>query len=241
MLQNLKPEEVLFLDIETVSAHRTIKELSAYEQSLWEEKSRFTRERKQLSLDESYLEAGIHAEFGKIICISVGFFKSQKGSREFRTHSFFGHDEAKLLNEFADLLKKHGRKSFRLLCAHNGKEFDFPYIGRRMLINGIVLPDMLDLAGKKPWETPHLDTMELWKFGDYKHYTSLKLLAHIFGIPTPKDDIDGSQVHDVYYENNDLNRIEVYCRKDVVTVAQLFLAFRGEPLLVQEELLMETA
>lgn len=228
MLQNLKLSEILFLDIETVSAHKTFDELSPYEQSLWEEKSKFTRERKQITLSESYQEAGIHAEFGKIVCISVGHFQELSGQLQYRTHSYFGHDERALLEDFASMLNRKGGKAFRLLCAHNGKEFDFPYIGRRMLINQIRLPEMLNLAGKKPWESAHLDTMELWKFGDYKHYTSLKLLAHVFGIPTPKDDIDGSQVNAVYYEEQDLNRIELYCRKDVITIAKLFLAYRGE-------------
>ena len=124
-----------------------------------------------------------------------------------------------------------------VLCAHNGKEFDFPYIARRMLIHGITLPEKLNLFGKKPWEIPHLDTMELWKFGDFKHFTSLKLLAKIFGIPSPKDDIDGSQVRDVYYNEADLERIIQYCEKDTITVAQLVLKMRGEALLEQHEII----
>lgn len=238
MLHNLAIGEVLFLDIETVSAHRAFEELSPYEQVLWEEKSVFLRERKQFTLVESYREAGIHAEFGKIVCISVGYFHFESDNRVFRTHSFYGHDEKQLLLDFVGMLDKHQKKKFKLLCAHNGKEFDFPYIARRLLINGIGLPDILDIAGRKPWEIAHLDTMELWKFGDYKHYTSIKLLAHVFGIPTPKDDIDGSEVHNVYYEENNLNRIELYCRKDVVTVAQLLLAYRGNPLLDVDEILL---
>ncbi|MBX7051035.1 MAG: 3'-5' exonuclease [Flavobacteriales bacterium] len=239
MLHNLTLGEVLFLDIETVSAYHTLEELSDFEQQLWEEKSTYYRDRKQIGLSESYRQAGIHAEFGKIVCISVGYFHQGPETREFRTHSFYGHDEKRLLTEFVGLWDKHQRKKFKLLCAHNGKEFDFPYIARRLLINGIALPEILDIAGRKPWEIAHLDTMELWKFGDYKHYTSLKLLAHVFGIPTPKDDIDGSEVHDVYYEEKNLQRIELYCRKDVVTVAQLFLAYRGETLLVRDEILLD--
>ena len=152
--------------------------------------------------------------------------------------SFYGEDEVQLLNDFADLLNSHFNVSGHVLCAHNGKVFDFPYIARRMLIQGLQLPRMLNIAGKKPWEVPHLDTMELWKFGDFKNYTSLNLLAHVFGVPTPKGDIDGSQVGRVYWEEGDLDCIERYCKKDVVTVAQLTLKFRGEQLLEESEVVM---
>ncbi len=237
MLQHVNPEEVLFLDIETVPQCASFNELEAGAQTLWEEKSKFTREKRGLELAESYGEAGIYAEFGKIICISAGYFSTKHGERNFRVSSFFGHDERLLLQEFAEMLNRCHNQPFRLLCAHNGKEFDFPYICRRMIVNGIPLPVMLDLAGKKPWEIPHLDTMELWKFGDYKHYTSLKLLAHIFGIPTPKDDIDGSQVRGVYYDEQNLDRIETYCKKDVVTIARVFMRYRGEEVLTEDEVM----
>lgn len=237
MLKHLNPEEVLFLDIETVPAMPSFDTLDEEFQSLWKDKSRFIRERQSIELDESYHQAGIYAEFGKIVCISAGYFTQRMGERLFRVTSYFGHDEAELLMRFADMLRQRYQNPFTLLCAHNGKEFDFPYLSRRLLVKGIELPDMLDMAGKKPWEIPHLDTMELWKFGDYKHYTSLKLLAKIFGVPTPKDDIDGSQVRSVYYEDNDLDRIERYCKKDVVTVAQIFLRYRGESLLPAEQII----
>lgn len=231
MLQHIQKEEILFLDIETVPAASAITELDEEMQYLWSEKSKFIREKQELSLEDSYGQAGIYAEFGKIICISAGYFAQRAGERIFRVTSFFSHDEQELLHDFAKLLNERTGNPFRILCAHNGKEFDFPYIARRMIINGIQLPAMLDMAGKKPWEIAHLDTMELWKFGDYKHYTSLKLLAKVFHIPTPKDDIDGSQVRSVYYEENDLDRIERYCKKDVATVAQIFLKYRGESIL----------
>ena len=149
--------------------------------------------------------------------------------------SFHG-EESKLLKEFKKLLNSHFKYPKNLLCAHNGKEFDFPYIARRMIIHGMKLPYKLDLFGKKPWEVPHLDTMELWKFGDYKHYTSLKLMANILGIPSPKEDIDGSMVRDVYYEEKDLDRIITYCELDVVTTAQVFLRLRNEELLKDSEI-----
>ena len=148
--------------------------------------------------------------------------------------SFWG-EETKILKDFKTLLDTHFNKGFHLLCAHNGKEFDFPYITRRMLINRIDIPSKLQFFGKKPWEIPHIDTMELWRFGDYKHYTSLKLLANVLGIPSPKDDIDGSQVRAVYYEENDIDRIVTYCEKDTVTVAQIFLRLRNEDLLTEDE------
>ncbi len=231
MLDNIHPEEILFLDIETVPQYPNYDLLNEEVKNLWAEKSKFVRERNSLTLEESYDTAGIYAEFGKVVCISVGHFAKQNGKQIFRVTSFFNDDEKIVLQEFAALLNDNKGHRFNLLCAHNGKEFDFPYMCRRMLVNGVKLPHILDMAGKKPWEIAHLDTLELWKFGDFKHYTSLKLLANIFGIPTPKDDIDGSQVKRVYYEENDLGRIERYCRKDVVTVAQIFLRYKGLALL----------
>lgn len=228
MLENIILEEILFLDIETVPQAESIASLNEEDQQLWSDKSRFIRERQNIDLGESYHQAGIYAEFGKIICVSVGYFSTTFGKRVFRVTSFAKDNEKDLLSEFADLLQGYHNNPFRILCAHNGKEFDFPYLCRRILINRIKMPLLLDIAGKKPWEIPHLDTMELWKFGDFKHYTSLKLLARIFGIPTPKDDIDGSMVREVYYRDRDLERILIYCQKDVITVAQLLLSYRGE-------------
>ena len=139
-----------------------------------------------------------------------------------------------MLEDFKNLLDKNYAGDSKYLCAHNGKEFDFPFIARRMLVNSIKVPKILDVAGKKPWETTFLDTMELWKFGDYKHFVSLELLADLFGIPTPKDDIDGSQVAKVYYEENDLERIVTYCQKDVITTINIFLKYRGEEIITDE-------
>lgn len=235
MLNHLELEKILFLDIETVPQDKEFKTLDQDFKGLWEHKSKYFREQKGMSLDESYERAGIYAEFGKIICISVGLFSLAEGTRQFRVKSFSGHNEKEILKEFAELLNTHYNSADQNLCAHNGKEFDFPYIARRMLINGIKLPYHLDLAGKKPWEVQHLDTMALWKFGDYKHFTSIKLMTKIFGIPTPKDDIEGSDVARVYYEDKDLPRIVKYCVKDVVAVAQIVLKFMGEPFMNEEE------
>lgn len=236
MLDHLEIGNILFLDIETVPQHPDFDSLDETTQDLWEDKTKFMRKRDEITVEESYERAGIFAEFGKIVCISVGYIHlSVAGGRKFRITSFYGHDEAVLLQEFIDLLDSHFDGPEHLLCAHNGKEFDFPYLARRILINGLHLPKSLDIAGKKPWEVRHLDTMELWKFGDYKHYTSIKLLTKIFGIPTPKDDIDGSQVMSVYYKDGDLERIENYCRKDVLAVCQLMLRFKGEPLIEDDQ------
>ncbi|ATA89113.1 3'-5' exonuclease [Capnocytophaga stomatis] len=235
MLNKINLEDILFLDIETVPLFEDYEELSQIEQELWEEKTKYQR-KDDFTAEEFYERAGIWAEFGRIVCISVGYFSFRNDQRTFRVTSFFG-DEIKILKEFSQLIDQHFSRPSKLLCAHNGKEFDFPYITRRMIINNIRIPQKLQLFGKKPWEVPHLDTLEMWKFGDYKHFTSLKLLTHVLGIPSPKDDIDGSQVRDVFYKEKDIDRIVTYCEKDTVTVAQVFLRFRGEELLTEDEIL----
>ncbi|WP_224488327.1 3'-5' exonuclease [Robertkochia flava] len=232
MLHKIPLDNILFLDIETVPETADFSELDPVKKELWDQKSRYQRKEDQTA-EAFYERAGIWAEFGRIICISVGFFTAKGGERQFRTTSFFG-EEYELLAAFKNLLETHYYGPQKVLCGHNAKEFDFPYIARRMLIHGIKLPEKLNLFGKKPWEIPHLDTMELWKFGDFKHYTSLKLLTNVLNIPSPKDDIDGSMVSKVYYEENDLDRIVTYCEKDVIATAQVFLKLRGEPLLEEE-------
>ena len=234
MLDSIPSENILFLDIETVPAFPAFSYLPEAWKKLWEKKSALKR--KEKTAEEYYPSAGIFAEFGKIICICCGYLTTSRGKRQFRTKSFAGDDEKQILSGFADLLNSHFSKKDHTLCAHNGKEFDFPFIARRMLINGIRLPLILDLAGKKPWEVQLLDTMELWKFGDYKSFTSLELLASVFGIKTPKDDIDGSMIWKVYWQNKDLKRIVTYCRKDVITIAQVFLRFRGEEKMEEKEI-----
>ncbi|MBX2829225.1 MAG: 3'-5' exonuclease [Flavobacteriaceae bacterium] len=235
MVQRIHLEHILFLDIETVPQHIGYEDLDETTRELWEKKTEYQR-KDALTGEEFYDRAGIWAEFGKIICISCGYFKMKGDIRNFRVTSFHG-EENKILMDFKALLETHFNKPQHLLCAHNGKEFDFPYIARRMIIHGINLPYKLNLFGKKPWEVPHLDTMELWKFGDYKHFTSLKLMAHVLGIPSPKEDIDGSQVRNVYYEENDVDRIIQYCERDTVAVAQILLRLRNEPLLEDSEIL----
>ena len=235
MIKKIALKNLLFLDIETVPEHASFEELSEEKKKLWELKTQYQR-KEDFTPEEFYDRAGIWAEFGKIVCISVGYFAFRGELRTFRITTFHG-EEKKLLSEFRNLLEDHFSQPQHLLCAHNGKEFDFPYIARRMLIHDMQLPVKLDLFGKKPWEVQHLDTLELWKFGDYKHYTSLKLLCNVLNIPSPKDDIDGGEVRDVYYQDRNIDRIITYCEKDVVAIAQVILKLRQEALLSEEEVL----
>lgn len=235
MLNNINANEVLFLDIETVPGTQSFTELSPAIQALWEKKSKSFRDTVQTA-DEVYERAGIYAEFGKIICISVGIIKVKEFSF-IRLKSFFGDDEKALLTDFIDLVSKFCKMhKDATLCAHNGREFDFPFIARRMIINGLVIPEILDNAGKKPWDVKLLDTMDLWKFGDYKNFTSLDLLTTILGIPTPKDDIDGSMVAGIYYNEKDIERIARYCEKDVLAIAQVLLRFMNLPFISDERI-----
>ena len=235
MISKLTLEHILFLDIETVPQAMSFDMLDNTTKALYADKTKYLR-KEDFTPEEYYERAGIWAEFGKIVCISVGYFKTTGDNRSFRTTSFYG-DERTLLIEFKNLLETHFNRSHHILCAHNGKEFDFPYIARRMIVLGVELPYKLNLFGKKPWEVPHLDTLDLWKFGDYKHYTSLKLLTHILGIPSPKDDMDGSEVRSVYYEEGDIDSILVYCEKDTLAVAQILLRLRNEKLLEPHEVI----
>lgn len=235
MLDKIQLENILFLDIETVPEFESYSELNTTTQELFSSKTQYQR-KDDFTPEEFYERAGIWAEFGKIICISVGYFTLKGDIRHFRVTSFFG-EETKILKDFSNLLTNHFSQPQHILCGHNAKEFDFPFIARRMIINSLPIPQKLNLFGKKPWEVPHLDTMELWKFGDYKTFTSLKLLTSVLGIPSPKDDIDGSEVAKVYYEEKNIDRIITYCEKDVIAVAQVLLRFRREDVLIEEEII----
>jgi 3'-5' exonuclease len=226
-LSKIELSNILFLDIETVPVVYDYNHLDEGAKYQWNNKFRFNKEQ---SPEELYSKAGVYSEFAKIICIGCGYFNG----KTFRVKYFSGDDEAILLKEFCDLLNRHFQTDYSYLCAHNGKEFDFPFIARRMVINKIEIPNALRMQGKKPWEIKHLDTLELWKFGDYKHYTSLDLLAHVFQIPSPKSDIDGSQVAKVFYEDNDLERICKYCLNDVVTLARVYLRMMNQGELKEE-------
>ena len=232
----IKMNNVLFLDIETVPQKEYWSEVPQLTQELFSKKTAYQR-KEDISAENFYERAGIWAEFGKIICISVAYFTSNMQERNLRVTSFSGNDEKELLIDFKKLLDTHFNLANHVLCAHNGKEFDFPYIARRMIVHQVELPSKLNLFGKKPWEVPHLDTMELWKFGDYKHYSSLQLLTSILGIPSPKDDIDGSEVANVYYKDKNLDRIVKYCEKDTIAVAQLLMRFNNEKLVEAHEII----
>lgn len=231
MLANIPLKQILFLDLETVPEYEKWNDIPERTQMLWEKKTQFQR-KEDVSPEEYYYErAGVLSEFGKIICISCGLVIDDKN---IRIKSFYGNNEIQILNDFNALLKSNYFSSNLLLCAHNGKEFDFPYLARRMVINQIELPKILQIQGKKPWEIGHLDTMELWKFGDYKHYTSLDLLANIFNLPTPKDEMNGSEVSQVYYKDKDIEKIKSYCEKDIITLINVFRKMRYEEPLERE-------
>jgi len=228
---------ILFLDIETVPQFPDYGSLPEDWRQLWDTKSTsLLKYHEGHSHETLYPRAGIYAEFGKIICISCGVLQGSGEQRKIVIKSFSGEDEKNLLQQFLEMLNKWTAGDQKYLCAHNGKEFDFPYLCRRMIINQLSIPAILNIAGKKPWEVNHLDTLELWKFGDFKSYTSLNLLAHTLGISTPKDDIDGSMVWEVYWKEKNMSRITTYCQKDVVTSAQIFLRMNGEALLKEENI-----
>lgn len=237
MLQNLNLEEILFIDIETVPLAPEYTDLTEKWKKLWEHKMQYQISNGEPA-EELYDRAGIYAEFGRIICISTGYITQKQGEAYFRVKSFYDDDETTLIQNFFNALDSFSKAGKRRLCAHNGQEFDFPYISRRALVNNLTLPKVLDIAGAKPWEVKDvlIDTLQLWKFGDYKHYTSLSLLCELFNIPTPKDDIDGSQVAKVYWEDNDLDRIIKYCEKDTLAVANLLLKYKGDPIIPFEHL-----
>jgi len=239
MLEHVNLDKVLFLDIETVPQSPYFENLDSVIQELWKHKLQFLKRDEAESEEDVYHRAGIYAEFGKIICVSVGYFIYQDKQRVLKIRSFCGDDETSLLKEFSSFLSNNFNKSSHLLCAHNGKEFDFPYLCRRLLVNRLKLPGILNIAGKKPWEIQHLDTMELWRFGDYKNFTPLSLLASIFNIPSPKEDMDGSIVWRVYWVEKDIERIVNYCQKDVITIVRLLLAMRGAEPLEDESIVFE--
>jgi uncharacterized protein YprB with RNaseH-like and TPR domain len=234
-IESLK--KILFIDIETVSAYNSFTELPERFKSLWEKKSKYIAS-EAITPEQSFFDkAAIYAEFGKVIVIGLGFFHTDKnGELAFRSKSIQGHDEKTVLEEFKALLDKKYNTQTHRLCAHNGKEFDYPYLCRRMLVNKIELPKILRLSDKKPWEVQHYDTLDMWKFGDKKAYTSLELLAATLDVPTSKDGIDGSMVNETYYKKNDLEKIATYCRKDVVVTAQIYLRITSNSILSEDKI-----
>jgi predicted PolB exonuclease-like 3'-5' exonuclease len=213
-------EKILFLDIETVPVVYRYTELHEGARALWDKKWQYN---KDISPEQQYMKAGIYAEFARVVCIGLGYYDGGK----FNVISISSDSEAEILSRFSKVLAEKFNTYSHFLCAHNGKEFDFPFLCRRFLINGQALPKLLQLQGLKPWEVKHIDTMDLWKFGDVKNFSSLNLLAHVFGIPSPKDEMDGSMVGKTYYEEKDLPKIARYCSRDVITLARVYNRFAG--------------
>lgn len=232
MFAQLNLEELLFIDIETVPGEASYADLDDKLQELWATKARQLN-KSEINPADVYERAGIYAEFGQIVCISVGILMKIDGGSRYgmRLKSFCNTNEKQLLQDLCELLNGKFTKKDHLLCGHNIREFDIPYLCRRMLVNDICIPRLVDCTGLKPWEIPHLDTMHLWRFGDSRSYASLHLLATLFNIPSPKNDMDGSEVARVFYEDRDLERISRYCQQDVLTVAQLLLRFKSLPLM----------
>lgn len=231
MFPDSQLKNIFFIDIETVSCVADYAGMDPRLQKLWDKKAALINNEEELTAKELFFKrAGIFAEFGKVVAIAVGALIRETPDSEYslRVKGYAGSDEKTLLQSFKELLEKSSRKNLHL-CGHNGKEFDFPYLSRRMLVNGIPLPGILDVAGKKPWEVPYLDTMELWKFGDRKNYTSLDLLAAIFGVESSKSALDGSQVNDAYYLRSELPAIKKYCMEDVAVTARVFLKMNCLP------------
>lgn len=223
-------EKILFLDIETVPQVYNYKDLDETGKDLWNKKWQFN---KEVPPEQHYSKAGIYAEFAKVVCIGLGYYHQKK----FRVKCIASANEKEILLQFTQLLKTNFNTASNLLCAHNGKEFDFPFLCRRFLINNLPLPKMLQLQGLKPWNVNHIDTMDLWKFGDVKNYSSLNLLAHVLGLPSPKDDMDGSMVAKAFYEDQNLEKIEKYCKKDVITLARVYNRFIGAGNLADDDII----
>jgi 3'-5' exonuclease len=236
-MQGIGIDSLLIIDIETVSSSSDHNLLSEEWKELWKEKVGKYLPDNTTSEEFYPMRAAIMAEFAKVICISIGFFKKENSSYSLRVKSIYGHDEKEVLINFINLIKPQSQIFNKLFAGHNIKEFDLPFLCRRMIINNIEIPSFLDFQNMKPWETPVIDTLHLWRFGDYKHYTSLKLLAATLGIPSPKTDIDGSKVGEVYWNDKDLQRIADYCQKDVATVANIILRFKNMPILREEQIL----
>lgn len=238
-MQNISIENLFLIDIETVSCHQRFELLTDEWKDLWTEK--IYKSLPDNTTPEEYYpkRAGILAEFAKVVCISIGYIKIENDIPQLRIKSFYSEDEKEILEKFIDTVCQLQSKNNKwCFTGHNIKEFDIPFLCRRILVNNILIPDCFNFQAMKPWDVPVLDTLHLWRFGDFKHYTSLKLLAATLGVPSPKDDIDGSQVGEVYWTEKDVKRIAHYCQKDVATVANIILRFKNLPLLTDEQIIL---
>ncbi|HMG82569.1 MAG TPA: ribonuclease H-like domain-containing protein [Ferruginibacter sp.] len=236
MITKIPLEDFLIIDIETVSQQPGFDLLSADWQQLWQDKVKHSLP-DNISPGEYYPQrAGVMAEFAKVVCISLGYFKKEQGKYQLRVKSIYNIEEKELLKAFIQTVDQlyisNNNWSF---TGHNIKEFDVPFLCRRILINDLPIPPYLDFQNMKPWETNMVDTFQYWRFGDYKQYTSLKLLAAALNVPSPKDDIDGSMVGDVFWKEKNIERIAFYCQKDVVTVANIVCRFKNLRLLNSDQ------
>lgn len=225
MIKNFK--NILFIDIETASGVNTYTTLTENMQKLWLRKARSLMNPLQKPLEDLYFErAALFPEFGRIISIGMGFlFYNKNKELSLKVKTISNKNEKDLLLEFNQFIESTYPSKELSLVAHNGKEFDFPYLCKRMLVHQLVIPKALQLQGKKPWEVVHQDTIEWWRFGDKKGYVSLELLAEIMGIGNVKTDLSGDKVNYTFYIEKDLEKIKKYCAEDVITLAQLFLRF----------------
>lgn len=231
-------KHLLFIDIETVSGESSLELVPERLQKEWLRKADRFRIIEGPSDAELYFDrAAVYAEFGKIIVIGLGFFHWEEADEPtFRVRTIHGHDEASVLRQFCTLVEKRYARKL-ILCAHNGREFDYPYLCRRMMVHGIPIPRSFWNTHWRRYDSPHLDTMDYWKFGDFKNYTSLELLAALFGIPSSKDTLSGSEVNTAYYHKNNLISIAQYCREDVVVLAQLYLRYHQMELLEEKQII----
>lgn len=229
MLNHIPLGRILFIDMETAPLSPTFEDLDKDMQKLWHYRTNHFKPEHLSTSDYYDTKASVYAEFGKIICISIGTFTRYKGAdnANFRIKSFYNDDEKTLLTDFLPLLQTHFTPDRYYLCGHNIKEFDVPFLARRILINNLRLPPMLNISSLKPWEVPYVDTMQLWKFGEFRNFTSLALLTKVLGLPSPKTDLEGSQIASVYWNNKDLERIKNYCQQDVLAVAQILLRYKN--------------
>lgn len=241
-MNHIHPENLVIIDIETASEYASFDNMAEEWKTLWQEKVERSLP-EGISAAEFYpMRAGVMAEFAKIICISIAYFNKET-TLNMRVKSIYGHDEKKILQDFLATINKIESLNHKWCFAgHNIKEFDIPFICRRLIINRVKLPGYLDFQNMKPWETNIVDTFQYWRFGDYKNYTSLKLLAAAMGIASPKDDIDGSMVGELYWSGNEeeraanLKRIAHYCQKDVIATGNVILRFKNMPLVADADI-----
>lgn len=243
-----------FVDTETIPGYKDFNDMPEelarmYERKFGHELANNDPDKFDNFEDHYRARAALYPEFGKIVCLVIGvIFVDDKDKQEkLKLKTLCGRHEDKLLAEAAPIIDK-----FDSLVGHNSKEFDFPYLCKRFYVHGIQLPQILNIAGKKPWEVSLIDTMELWRFGSFKGSTSLELFAHCLGLPSPKQDMTGADVAKVYYEMFDhmkdgelpfeaesaaIQKIGKYCQGDVVTLANCYRKLKYQSVIASENVI----